>query len=193
MEAQVHAHIHPTPHGLPADQPEVPITASNWVQRPMAVPPPEHSLYREPLRPRVSVTAARHGTDARVAGRYPGLVFGAAGIHSCSGPRVWSPPRSFLPPNRVARPACGSRDFCVHAELGSLPPRAVDMLAIRIEQLTAEGLSPSKVRGLAGRSLRNPTARRFDWTTHHHHSACKQERWRRGKPRRPSVAPLLHV
>ena len=46
----------------------------------------------------------------------------------------------------------GSRDFYVHAYLGSLPPRAVDMLAVRIEQLTAEGLSPSKIRGLAGRS-----------------------------------------
>lgn len=46
----------------------------------------------------------------------------------------------------------GSRDFYVHAKLGSLPPRAVDMLAVRIEQLTAEGLSPSKIRGLAGRS-----------------------------------------
>ena len=49
-------------------------------------------------------------------------------------------------------PIRGSRDFYVHAELGSLPPRAVDMLAVRIEQLTAEGLSPSKIRGLAGRS-----------------------------------------
>lgn len=46
----------------------------------------------------------------------------------------------------------GSRDFYVHAYLGSLPHRAVDMLAVRIEQLTAEGLSPSKIRGLAGRS-----------------------------------------
>ena len=45
-----------------------------------------------------------------------------------------------------------SRDFYVHAYLGSLPLRAVDMLAVRIEQLTAEGLAPSKIRGLAGRS-----------------------------------------
>jgi hypothetical protein len=45
----------------------------------------------------------------------------------------------------------GSRDFYVHAYLGSLPPGAVDMLAVRIEQLTAEG-APSKIRGLAGRS-----------------------------------------
>ncbi len=36
----------------------------------------------------------------------------------------------------------GSRGFYVHAYLGSLPPRAVDMLAVRIEQLTAWGLSP---------------------------------------------------
>jgi hypothetical protein len=46
----------------------------------------------------------------------------------------------------------GSRDVCVHAYLGSLPLRPVDMLAVRIEQLTAAGLSPSKIRGLAGRS-----------------------------------------
>jgi len=46
----------------------------------------------------------------------------------------------------------GSRDFYVHAYLGLLPRRAVDMLAVRIEQLTAEGLSPSKTRGPAGRS-----------------------------------------
>jgi hypothetical protein len=48
--------------------------------------------------------------------------------------------------------ALGGRDFYFHASLGSLPPRAVDILAVRIEQLTAEGLSPSKIRGLAGRS-----------------------------------------
>jgi len=36
--------------------------------------------------------------------------------------------------------------------LASLPLRAVDMLTVRIEQLTVEGLSPSKIRGLAGRS-----------------------------------------
>jgi hypothetical protein len=53
----------------------------------------------------------------------------------------------------ASRPAQGSRDFYVHAELGSLPPRAVDMLTVRIEQLTVEGLSPSKIRGLAGRSV----------------------------------------
>ena len=48
--------------------------------------------------------------------------------------------------------APGSRDFFIHAYLGLLPPQAVDMLAVRIEQLTAEGLSPSKISGLAGRS-----------------------------------------
>ena len=79
------------------------------------------------------------------------VVLGATVIHSCSGPRVCSPPRSF-PPQGMVPHTKGSRDFYVHAYLGSLPPRAVDMLAVRIEQLTAEGLSPSKIRGLAGRS-----------------------------------------
>ena len=108
----------------------------------------------------------------------------AAAIHSCSGLRVCSPPRSF-PPQRSLRvkrlrrgcrvrwltqhfrtglsptpmatthrlsPALGGRGFYVHAYLGPLPRRAVDMLAVRIEQLTAEGLAPSKTRGPAGRS-----------------------------------------
>jgi hypothetical protein len=44
----------------------------------------------------------------------------------------------------------GSCDVYIHAYLGLLPPRAVDMQAARIEQLTAEGLSPSKSGGLAG-------------------------------------------
>ena len=84
MEAQVHAHIHPDPHGLPDDQPEVPLTANNWAQRPMAVPTSEHSLYREPLRPRVGVTATRHGTDTRVAGHYPSFL---APTDSCARPQ----------------------------------------------------------------------------------------------------------
>jgi hypothetical protein len=50
----------------------------------------------------------------------------------------------------------GSRGFYVHAYLGSLPPRAVDMLAVRIEQLTAWGLSPHKIRSLVGCSPRLP-------------------------------------
>jgi hypothetical protein len=117
--------------------------------------------------------------------RQYGVGFEAAAIHSCSGLRVCSPPRSF-PPQRSLRVkrlcrgcrvrwvtqhfrtgpqsdspgndsnACplqlGGRDFYVHAYLGPLPRRAVDMLAVRIEQLTAEGLSPSKTRGPAGRS-----------------------------------------
>jgi hypothetical protein len=84
MEAQVHAHIHPDPQGLPDDQPEVPLTANNWAQRPRAVPTSEHSLYREPLRPRVGVTAARHGTDTRVAGHYPSFL---APTGSCARPQ----------------------------------------------------------------------------------------------------------
>jgi hypothetical protein len=46
----------------------------------------------------------------------------------------------------------GSRGFYVPAYLGLSPPRAGDMLAARIGQLTAWGLSPHKIRGLAGRS-----------------------------------------
>lgn len=51
----------------------------------------------------------------------------------------------------------GSCGFYVPAYLGSLPPRAGDMLAVRIEQLTAWGLSPHKIRSLVGCS---PTLQR---------------------------------
>ena len=46
----------------------------------------------------------------------------------------------------------GSRGFYVRASDGLLPPRPSDMLAVRIGQLTAWGLTPHKTRGLAGRS-----------------------------------------
>ena len=46
----------------------------------------------------------------------------------------------------------GSRGFYVRASDGLLPPRPSDMLAVRIGQLTAWGLTPHKMRGLAGRS-----------------------------------------
>ncbi len=76
--------------------------------------------------------------------------FEAAGISLCSGLRVCSPSRSFRPWNIPSTP--GRHGFYVHAYLGLLPPRAVDMLTVRIEQLTVEGLTPSKICGLAGRS-----------------------------------------
>src|SRR5918992_403969 len=46
--------------------------------------------------------------------------------------------------------APGSRGFYVHAYLGLLPPRAVDMLTVRFGQLTVRGLSPHKIRSLVG-------------------------------------------
>ncbi len=44
----------------------------------------------------------------------------------------------------------GSRGFYVRAYHGSLPPRAPDMLTVRFGQLTVRGLSPLKIRSLAG-------------------------------------------
>jgi hypothetical protein len=76
-----------------------------------------------------------------------GFDFGAAAIHSCSGPQVCSPPRSLLPQYSKVP---GSRDFYFRAYHGLLPPRAADMLAVRIGQLTAWGLSPHKIRSLVG-------------------------------------------
>jgi hypothetical protein len=44
----------------------------------------------------------------------------------------------------------GSRGFSVRAYCGLFPLRTSDMLAVRIGQLTAWGLAPHKIRGLAG-------------------------------------------
>ena len=48
------------------------------------------------------------------------------------------PNRSY--PHTCRRGSCG---FYVHAYLGLLPPRAVDMLTVQIGQLTVSGLSPN--------------------------------------------------
>ena len=83
---------------------------------------------------------ARHLTNPRTA---TSARRGISGLQSFS----------YVQASRFARhPGCtdrrtpfgplGSRGFYFHAYLGSLPPRVVDMLAVRIEQLTAWGLSP---------------------------------------------------
>ena len=58
-----------------------------------------------------------------------GRDFGAAVIRSCSGPQVCSPPRP-LPPRRCS--ATSGRGFSFRASRDSLPPRAPDMLAVRV-------------------------------------------------------------
>jgi hypothetical protein len=76
-----------------------------------------------------------------------GAHFEAAVICSCSGPQVCSPPRSLLP----IRPGpYGSRGFSVRASHGLFPPRAPDMLPVRIGPLTGWGLSPHEMRSLVG-------------------------------------------
>jgi hypothetical protein len=106
-----------------------------------------------PLLPRghrPSPCRDRLGSPQQSVQRLPyGRFNGAAVIRSCSGLRVCSPPRS-LPPQYPM--ALGSRGLYVRAYDGSLPPRPSDMLAVRIGQLTAWGLPPHKIRGLAGRS-----------------------------------------
>ena len=71
-----------------------------------------------------------------------------------------SPFLTFRPPGLLAtqvsptaapqRPQ-GSRDFSTRATHASLPMRASGMLAVRIRQLTAVGLSPPKTCSLVGR------------------------------------------
>ena len=92
----------------------------------------------------------RLGSPQQSVQRLPyGRFHGAAVVRLCSGLRVCSPPRS-LPPQYPM--ALGSRGLYVRAYDGSLPPRPSDMLAVRIGQLTAWGLPPHKIRGLAARS-----------------------------------------
>src|SRR5712691_8044588 len=45
---------------------------------------------------------------------------------------------------------CGSRGFSVRASHGLFPPRAPDMLTVRIGQWTVWGLSPHQIRSLVG-------------------------------------------
>ncbi len=54
----------------------------------------------------------------------------------------------------------GRRGFYVHAYLSLLPPQAVEMLTVRIEQLTVEGLTPSKICGFSGPLLGTITGMR---------------------------------
>jgi hypothetical protein len=67
---------------------------------------------------------------------FHGASFGAADISLCSGLRVCSPPRSFLP---LRLPAQGSRGFYVRVYRASLPPHAPDMLAARIQAIGGVG------------------------------------------------------
>ena len=75
------------------------------------------------------------------------VTFEAAIIRLSSSPLVCSPPLLLLP-----QLVPGRRDFYFSAYLGLLPPRAGDMLTVRIGQLTVRGLSPLKMGGLVGRS-----------------------------------------
>jgi hypothetical protein len=78
------------------------------------------------------------------------VTFEAAIIRLSSSPLVCSPPLLLLP-----QLVPGRRDFYFSAYLGLLPPRAGDMLTVRIGQLTVRGLSPLKMGGLVGRSRLN--------------------------------------
>ena len=81
------------------------------------------------LPPERSGSASRFSPRIRLLA---GGVFEAADISLCSGLRVCSSPRSFLPLLNVPQ---GSRDFYIRAERASLPPHAPDMLAVRIQAI----------------------------------------------------------
>src|SRR5271169_1782848 len=83
----------------------------------------------------VGLPLERSGSASRFDPRIrllAGGVFEAADISLCSGLRVCSSPRSFLPLHNVPQ---GSRDFYIRAERASLPLHAPDMLAVRIQAI----------------------------------------------------------
>jgi hypothetical protein len=84
------------------------------------------------LPPERSGSASRFSPRIRLLA---GGVFEAADISLCSGLRVCSSPRSFLPLLRVPQ---GSRDFYIRAERASLPLHAPDMLAVRCDLKVVE-------------------------------------------------------
>jgi hypothetical protein len=92
--------------------------------------------------------AARQNTMIRTATSVRGRLRG------CSHSLMFRP--ADLLATQVAPTAVlplGSRGFYVRASCGLLPSCTSDMLAARIGQLTAWGLAPHQIRGLAGRSL----------------------------------------
>jgi len=82
--------------------------------------PPERSGSASRFYPRIRLLA--------------GGVFEAADISLCSGLRVCSSPRSFLPLHKVPQ---GSRDFYIRAERASLSLHAPDMLTVRIQAIAS--------------------------------------------------------
>jgi hypothetical protein len=81
----------------------------------------------------IGLPQQRRGSASRLNPRTRLLAeafFEAADIPLCSGLRVCSSPRSFLPLRILPQ---GSRDFYIRAERALLPPHAPDMLAVRIQ------------------------------------------------------------
>ena len=78
---------------------------------------------------------------------YKARYFGAAVIPLYSGSHTCYAPRLLLP---QCFSALSSHGVYIRAPHGSLPPRAPDMLTVRFGQLTVRGLTPLKIRSLAG-------------------------------------------
>lgn len=100
--------------------------------------------------------AARHHAPMPYGDCCTGGLLEAADLHSCAGLWVCSPPRSHLPPGLLE--TRGSGGFDVRTAHGLFPCRTSDRLAVCIGQLTAWGLTPHSICGLAGRSPKR-------WTT----------------------------
>src|ERR1700694_1411420 len=78
----------------------------------------------------------------------------AAGVSRSSPFLTFRPPgllATQVSPTAAPRRPQGSRDFSTRANHASLPMHASGMLAVRIRQLTAVGLSPPKTCSLVGR------------------------------------------
>ena len=80
----MHAHIHPASARFTLRLSQGSVSTVYQALRPVMVSSFGQSLYREPLRPRVGVTSARHGTQSRVTRHYPSFI---AHTGSCAGPK----------------------------------------------------------------------------------------------------------
>ena len=81
----MHAHMHPSSIRFTMRLAQGSVSTINfWALRPKMVSSSGQSLYREPLRLRVGVTSAQHGSATRVARRYPGFI---APTGSCAKPK----------------------------------------------------------------------------------------------------------
>ena len=136
-EAQVLTHIHPSPWRLPAKGvPLFPGPTCSATPGTTRCPEPLCTIQERAGAQPQSVPRLQHGTPFRGCSHF--LMFRPAGLLATQ-----------VAPTDTAEPY-GSGGFSIRASHGLLPPRAPDMLPVRIGQWTVWGLSPHQIRRLVG-------------------------------------------